>query len=368
MRRSNTLVLASGIVALAITASACSNEQAAASTTTNAPVAATVQLAPENVITASISDIASGPTISGQLTPARKASVRAQVGGSIVALTVDRGQTVSAGAEIAKISSRDLESASQSAEAAVKSADIALNVATAERQRTEALVKGGALAARDLEQAQNAVSSAEAQVAAARARQRSNWQQLDDTSVKAPFAGIVSERPASLGDVVAPGAEIVSIIDPSSMRLEALVPSDQIESIRRGAKARFSIRGASGDVVGTVDRISPSADPVTRQVSIFITVPNAGGRLIAGLFAEGRVDTATRKGIVIPLGAVDETGPAPVVTRLRDSKAERVVVELGTRETQTERVEVLKGIAAGDVLVVGSAKGITAGTPVKVIK
>ena len=367
MRRTNTVVIACATVILAIAATGCSSEQAAASTPSSA-TAATVQLAPENVITAGVSDIASGPTISGQLTPARKASVRAQVGGSIVALTVDRGQTVSAGAEIAKISSRDLETASQSAEAAVKSAEIALDVATAERQRTEALVKGGALAARDLEQARNAVSSAEAQVAAAKARQRANWQQLDDTSVKAPFAGIVSERPASLGDVVAPGAEIASIIDPSSMRLEALVPSDQIQSIQRGAKARFSIRGAGDDVVGTVDRISPSADPITRQVSIFITVPNAGGRLIAGLFAEGRVDTASRKGIVIPLSAVDETGPAPFVTRLRDGKAERVVVTLGPRETQTERVEVTKGIASGDVLVVGSAKGIAAGTPVKVIQ
>ncbi len=367
MRRSNRVVIACATVILAVAATGCSNEQATASSATAAPVA-TVQLAPENVITAAISDIASGPTISGQLTPARKASVRAQVGGSIVALTVDRGQAVSAGAQIAKISSRDLESASQSAEAAVKSAEITLDVATAERQRTEALVKGGALAARDLEQARNAVSSAEAQVAAAKARQRANWQQLDDTSVKAPFAGIVSERPASLGDVVAPGAEIASIIDPSSMRLEALVPSDQIQSIQRGATAHFSIRGAGGDVVGTVDRISPSADPVTRQVSIFITVPNAGGRLIAGLFAEGRVDTTSRQGVVIPLSAVDETGPAPVVTRLRNGKAERVVVTLGPRETQTERVEVTDGVAPGDVLVVGSARGIAAGTPVKVIR
>lgn len=366
MRRSKSVVIACGIAVLAATTAACGNDQAAASTA--APTVATVQLAPENVITAAVSDIASGPTISGQLTPARQASVRAQVGGSIVSLTVDRGQAVSAGAEIAKISSRDLESAAESAQAAVKSAEIALDVATTERQRTETLVKGGALATRDLEQARNAVSGAEAQVAAAKAHQRSTWQQLDDTSVRAPFAGIVSDRPASLGDVVAPGAQIVSIIDPSSLRLEALVPSDQIQSVQRGAKAHVSIRGASGDVVGTVDRISPSADPVTRQVSLFITVPNVGGRLIAGLFAEGRIDTATRKGIVIPLAAVDETGPVPVVTRLTDGKAERVVVALGTRETQTERVEITKGVSNGDVLVVGSAKGIAAGTPVKVIQ
>jgi multidrug efflux pump subunit AcrA (membrane-fusion protein) len=119
---------------------------------------------------------------------------------------------------------------------------------------------------------------------------------------------------------------------------------------------------------GSVDRISPSADPVTRQVSIFVSLPNVGGKLIAGLFADGRVETALRKGVVIPLSAVDETGPTPSVTLLRGGKAERVAVTLGSRSSTTEDVEVVNGVAAGDVLVVGSAKGIAPGTAVKVIQ
>jgi multidrug efflux pump subunit AcrA (membrane-fusion protein) len=120
-------------------------------------------------------------------------------------------------------------------------------------------------------------------------------------------------------------------------------------------------------VQGRVDRISPSADPITRQVSIFISLPNTGGRLIAGLFAEGRVVTASRRGVVIPLSAVDETGPAPVVTRLRDGTAERVPVSLGVRRTDTERIEITDGIAAGDTVVVGSARTVAHGTAVTVI-
>lgn len=367
MRQAVTTTIVSGVVVLlSVTGAACSRP--AQSAPASAPAAATVQLAPENVFTAALGEISAGPTISGQLTPARKATVRSQVGGSIVSLTVDRGQPVAAGAELATISSRDLQMAFESSQAAVKSAETALSVAVSELQRTESLVKGGALAARDLEQARNAVSNAEAQVASARARQRSVWQQLDDTTVKAPFAGIVSERPASLGDVVAPGAELLTIIDPSSMRLEALVPSDQIQQVRPGAKARFTIRGASGTFTGSVDRISPSADPVTRQVSIFVSLPNSGGQLIAGLFADGRVETTVRKGVVIPLSAVDETGPTPVVTRIRSGSAERIAVTLGPRSSATEDVEVVTGVAAGDVLVVGSAKGIAPGTAVKVIQ
>jgi RND family efflux transporter MFP subunit len=369
MRHVHGLSVARAISAMGLTLalSACggTGEPAPAAQPSDA---ATVLLAAENVVRVTTGQISSGPIISGQLTPAREATIRAQVGGSLVALTVDRGQSVRAGAEVARISARDLEATRLSAAAAVQSATSALQTARSEADRTRALVKGGALAARDLEQVENSVAGADAQLAAARSRLTSVEQQLDDTSVKAPFAGVVSARPASVGDVVAPGAELLTIIDPSSMRLEALVPSDQVPQLRPGSKVRFTIRGAPGDYIGTVDRINPTADPVTRQVSCFVTLPNTGGRLIAGLFAEGRVDSVQREGIVIPLSAVNETGVRPVVTRVRDGKAELVPVVLGPRQGDTEQVEVTEGLQQGDVLILGSAKTVAAGTPIRIVE
>lgn len=362
MRRSVIAI----VLVSSLTAAACGGPPETTASATPAPTV--MKLAPENVATAATAELSSGPMVSGQLTPAREATVRAQVGGSLVSLAVDRGQSVKSGAVIARIASRDLDTAMAAAEAQIRSADSALGVAQTELARTESLVKGGALATRDLEQARNTYSSAEAQVAAAKARQRSVWQQIDDTSVKAPFGGIVSERPANMGDVVQPGTAILTIIDPSSMRLEALVPSESIQQVRPGAKVRFTIRGVAGDFTGTVDRLSATADPVTRQVSIFVTLPNVGGKLIAGLFAEGRVEAATRTGIVIPQAAVDETGPMATVTRIANGKAERVPVELGLRQAETEMVEITKGLSAGDVVIRGSAKAIAAGTPVEVVK
>jgi RND family efflux transporter MFP subunit len=368
MSRQTVFIVSSAVflAGLAVLGAGCGNGGSSAAEQPASP--AVVQLAPENVATATVGEIAAGPAISGELTAAREATIRAQVGGSLVALPVDRGQSVRAGAVVARISSRDLEAAFASSKVAVASAETALNVARADHERTETLVKGGALAARELDQTRNALSNAEAQVAAARARQTSVWQQIDDTTVTAPFAGIVSERPASVGDIVAPGAELMTIIDPSSLRLEALVPSDQIRAIRPGARVEVSIRGIDHPVVGAVERVIPSADPVTRQVSIFVSVPNTDGRLIAGLFADGRVLTASRRGVIVPLSAVDETGPVPTVTRIRSGKAERVPVELGIRKLDTEHVEIAKGVEGGDVLIVGSAKGVAAGTPVNVVE
>ena len=368
MRRSFELIPALTLAAgLTLGLSSCGGSAEPAASAAP-PAAAVVSLSPENVTTVRQGVIVSGPMISGELTPAREATVRAQVGGELVALTVDRGQAVRGGQVIARISSRDLQDAHASAQAAVKSAEMALAVAKSESQRTESLVKGGALAARDLEQAHNAVSNGEAQVAAAKARERSVWQQLDDTSVKAPFSGLVSTRPASIGDNVSPGTVLLTIIDPSSMRLEALVPADQVIQITRGATVDFKIRGIADPFVGRVERLNATADPVTRQVAVFVSLPNVGGKLIAGLFAEGRVQTNSREGIVVPLAAVDETGAVPFVTRVRDDKAERVDVTLGAREASTEQVEVTKGLAAGDVVIVGSARGIAPGTPIRIVR
>jgi RND family efflux transporter MFP subunit len=363
MRPLLVALITSGV---ALAAAGCGRPDSAA--VSAAASATVVQLAPEQAATAELADITSGPLVSGELTPAREATIRALVGGSIVSLAVDRGQPVRPGQEIARIASRDLDAAMASAESAVKSADAALAVARTEAERTRALVKGGALAARDLEQAEAAVTSAEAQAAAARARQRSVWQQLDDTVVRAPFSGVISARPASVGDVVAPGAELFTVIDPSSLRLEAQVPSDQIAEVRPGAPVRFRIRGAPGESVGSVDRLSPVADPITRQVSIFVSIPNTGGRLIAGLFAEGRAETRRHRGVVVPLAAVDESGLRPSVTVVRNGQADVRPVRLGVRQDETERVEILEGVAAGDTVIVGSARGVADGTPVHIVR
>jgi len=129
----------------------------------------------------------------------------------------------------------------------------------------------------------------------------------------------------------------------------------------------FQVRGYPGQTfAGRIERISPMAEPVTRQVPIFVTIPNAQGRLVAGLFAEGRVVQEVKRTLVVPLTAINERTATPWVLRVRDGKTEKVEVTLGLRDAQTERVEIAAGVSEGDVLLVGAAQGMTPGTPVKV--
>ena len=328
---------------------------------------AAVQIGGESVVTVTAEEIRSGPMISGQLTAEREATVRAQVGGSVVQAPYEEGQAVRKGAVLARIEARDLSDASTSAVVAVSSAENALKLAQGELKRTETLVQGGALAQRDLENARNAVANAESQLAAARARASSARATLADTVVAAPIGGVISDKAVNTGDVVAPGAALYTIIDPSSMRLEASVSSDQIGSLRPGAPVVFTVRGYEGQTfTGRIDRISPAADPATRQVPIFVAIPNTGGRLIAGLFAEGRVESEVSRGLTVPGNAIDLSAGSPTVTRVRDGKAERVTITTGIRDQNTERVQVLSGLAEGDILLAGAARGVTPGTPVTI--
>jgi RND family efflux transporter MFP subunit len=185
--------------------------------------------------------------------------------------------------------------------------------------------------------------------------------------VRAPIGGVISKRHVSVGDVVVPGRELYTIIDPSTMRLDASVPSEALPAIRIGALVRFEIRGYPDQVFeGRIQRISPSADPVTRQVPIFVDIPNTGGRLLAGLFAEGRITEQSRVALVAPVRAVNLEAATPWVVRIREGKVERIDVKIGLRDDQHELLELLDGVSKGDQLLVGGAQGLTPGTPVRV--
>jgi membrane fusion protein (multidrug efflux system) len=312
-------------------------------------------------------EIRTGPQLSGNLSAAREAQVRAQVGGQVLEVYADQGQPVRSGQPLARIDASALTDAASSARTGVASAQTSLEVARRNYERAQTLNQAGALSDRDLEAARAQLSQAQAQAAGARSQQASAQKQLGNTVVRAPITGVVSVRPVSAGDIVQPGAALFTVVDPHSMRLEASVPAGQLGELRIGSRVRFSVNGYPGrSFVGEVQRIAPAADPATRQVPVVVTVPNDQGTLVAGLFAEGRVESQVRRGLMVPASALDERGVTATVLRLRGGKAERVAVGTGLRDPDSERVEITSGLAAGDSVLVGAAVGTAPGTPVRI--
>jgi len=326
-----------------------------------------VQVGSENVVTVQKGTIVVGPIVSGELRAEREATLRAEVGGSMLEVSALEAQAVKMGAVLGRIETRTLDDARQSAASAVRSAENQLTVARREAERTEKLASAGALATRDVDTAHNSVSAAEAQLADAKSRLATAERSLGDTVIRAPFTGIVSKRAVNVGDVVSPGTELFTIIDPSSMRLEGSVPSDDLKTLRVGVTVAFTVRGYDKPFEGHIERIAPQADATTRQVPIYVTIPNVGGRLLAGLFAEGRVVSQSAEGLVVPSNAVNTTDTAaPWVLLVKDGRTEKTTVTLGLADPRSERVQIVAGLADGDTLLRGAAQGITPGTKVQV--
>ena len=322
---------------------------------------------PENIAVATNGSIMIGPAISGTLQPEREAVLRAQVQGSVLQTYADQGQAVSPGAVLARIDASGIQDAYMSARAAVVAARNAADVASRDFARNQKLLAAGAIAERDIEQSRRASISAQAALEDANSRLATAEKSYRSTTVTAPFAGVVSERPVSPGDIVQPGSALFTVVDPSSMQLEASVPAEQLASIRVGLPVNFTVSGYPGrQFLGHITRINPTADPTTRQVRIYVSIPNAGRTLVGGLFASGRLSSATRMGLIVPTSAVDVRGTSPSVVRVRQGKVEKVPVQVGLADRSSESIEVTAGLQAGDTLLVGAAQGITPGTLVRI--
>jgi RND family efflux transporter MFP subunit len=327
----------------------------------------TMVVGPENIAVASNGSIMTGPSLSGTLEPEREAVLRAQVSGSVLQTYADQGQAVNAGAVLARIDASGIQDAYASARAGLVAARNAADVAAKDLARNQKLLAAGAIAERDIDQSRRASIAAQAALEDANSRLATAEKAYRSTTVTSPFSGVVSERPVSAGDVVQPGSALFTVVDPSSMRLEASVPAEQLASIRIGVPVDFTVSGYPGrQFVGRITRINPTADPTTRQVRIYVSIPNAGRALVGGLFATGRLSTATKMGLVVPASAVDVRGSAPFVMRLRQGKVEKIQIRTGLTDKSSESIEVVSGLQAGDTLLLGAAQGITPGTAVRV--
>jgi RND family efflux transporter MFP subunit len=332
-----------------------------------APPAA-IQLGPESYAVATIGEIESGPTISGTLVPRDQAVVRAQISGSVLRMLVDQGKPVKEGEVIATIDNSALTDAVTSAKNAVTNAESAVQLTQREQQRQETLLKSGAISEQSVDQSRQNAVSAEASLSQAKSLLATAEKQLGYATVRAPFSGVVSEKSASIGDVVQQGTALYTIVDPSTLELQGTVPANSLTIVRIGLTVAFDVTGyPDRNFVGTITRINPTADPMTRQVRIYADIPNKEQSLVGGLYAQGRVASILKNTLTLPADAIDHKTITPAVIRVHNGVVERATVALGTLDENNNKIEITSGLNAGDTVLRGSAMDIALGTKIKAI-
>ena len=299
--------------------------------------------------------IEEGVAIAGDLGPEERVDVRARIEGDILAAYEREGASVHAGQLLARFESTEQESTQRSAEADRASAQSDLVTAQWNLDQGNDLYKAGAIAERDLRVSQQAVSAARARVAAADARLHSNSLQVRDTRVLAPITGTIEKRMIEGGEHVARGAALFTVVRNDILELAASVPAKLSGGLRVGQAVEFVADGRT--VTGRVARISPTIDPVSRAVTVYVRVPNPGNAIRGGTFVTGKVTNRVLANVlVIPSAGLrlgtDNT--KPFVYRIEGKSLGVVPVSVGVVDDRQGVAEVTSGLAEGDRIVVGN--------------
>jgi RND family efflux transporter MFP subunit len=326
-----------------------------------------ITLAATDVATIAATTIEDGVALTGDLNPIETVDVHARIEGDLVGVYVREGERVGAGQVLARFEASEQESGRKSAEADRIAAQSELANAEWNLEQNAQLLKAGAIAQQTYKNSQQAVASARARLAAAEARLRAVGNQERDTRVLAPTSGIVSKRMVESGEHLAKGAPLFTIVRNGVLELAAAVPARQSMALRVGQVVHFVADGRRFD--GRVARVSPTIDPATRAVTVYIQVNNPGGTIRGGTFATGRVVSRTLSNVLgVPTAALRQSPEdgKPFVYRIDGKTINVAPVQLGAVDERLGIAQVTDGLQAGERVIVGNVGTLGRGMQVSI--
>jgi membrane fusion protein (multidrug efflux system) len=329
--------------------------------------AQTLTLAESDVSIARRAGLVDGIPLTGILRPIETVSVRARLDGDLDAVYVREGDFVRTGRLLARFESSEQESAQQSAAADRASAQSDLATADWRFQQSQELYKAGAIAEGDLRTARSALESARARLAAANSRVRSASSSSRDTRVLAPMSGTIEKRIASAGEHISRGGELFTLVRNDVLELAAAVPERVANQVAIGQRVQFLANGAPFE--GRVARLSPTVDPSSRSITVYVQIPNARGLLKGGTFASGTLLARTiANALVIPTSAVRQTASGKQLAyKIVGGVLDTASVQLGVVDDRAAVAEVISGLTDGDSVISGNVGSLGKGMKVQIL-
>jgi RND family efflux transporter MFP subunit len=321
----------------------------------------------------------------GSLMAEEQADVAAEIAGRIIATPVERGTAVAAGAVLVRLSPDEADAQAKEAEAnaaqlearlgiapggsldvnavpEVQNAKATYDLAQNEFNRIKSLLDQRVVSQSEFDQrrtqmeatrqqyeaARNGAAQQFQALRAARARVALAHKSLADTTVRAPFTGLVAERLVSTGDYVTKGMKVAVVVRVNPLRVQLTVPEQFVSAIKVGAPVTFQVDAYPGrEFTGTVRYISPALEASRRAMTIEAVVPNQSGDLKPGLFATARVEQPDKvPALMVPATAVQTQGGTSRVYVVNGDTVEERIVTIGQQIDTL--VEVATGLKAGE--------------------
>ena len=301
----------------------------------------------------------------GNVAAWQEASIGAEASGlRLTQVLVNVGDSVKKGQLLATFAGDAVQADVAQAKAALMEAQANAMDATANAERARTLQNSGALSTQQINQYLTAEKTAAARVQAAQATLSAQGVRTQNTQVRAPDNGVISARGATVGAVVGGGTELFRMIRGGRLEWRAEVTSNEIASIKPGAKAK--VTAASGaQVEGTVRTVAPTIDSATRNALVYVDLPaNAGVK--AGMFAKGEFALGSANALTLPQQALVLRDGFTYAMRVEaNNKVTQVKLETGRRVGDS--VEIKQGAKPSDRFVASGASFLADGDTVKVV-
>jgi len=377
MKKIQTRWIVIALVALALLAGvwrALSNKQAQKTAAASpASLQTQIELAGSDVMKAEQRDITQGLAVSGTVKAVNFAVIKARVPGELKEVVAREGDAVKAGAVLARIDPTEYQRRWEQASEQAKAAFAQMEITKRQWNNNQSLVDQGFISKAATDNSMASYLGADASYKAALAGAEVARKALDDATLRAPFAGIVSGRAAQVGERVAIDAKIMELVDLSQLEVEVpLSPSESMD-VRAGQVASLQMEDRKQTVSAKVKRISPSAQTGSRSVLIYLALDKAEG-LRHGLFAKGILGLGKSQVLAVPLSAVRTDRAQPyvqVVTQVGDQlQVAHKAVTLGVRgmdlaQPESEPLVGVTGLDEGSTVLKGQVGALREGLVVK---
>ena len=315
------------------------------------PAVITVKAHPYSgeVATAKLIDRPVEAELVGSIESVIRTTVSSRLTASIMEVNVTSGDVVNRGDVLARLDDRDLKARVAQSRESLVAMEAIRDLAKREVDRLQPLLASNSASFNEVDQWRGKFQQASADVARARQVVEEILVQLSDAVIGAPFDGVIIDRQADPGDLAGPSRSIVTMYDPSRMRLEAVVREAYIGRLEQLRSARTPltvlIQATGQTMVGTIGQIVPAADPQSRSFIARIELLQTKG-LYPGMFARLRVPVGSESRLELPWAAIRQVGQVALVDLVTEQGIQSRAVRLGTR--RGDQVELLAGLSAND--------------------
>jgi len=284
-------------------------------------------------------------TAVGTIRPVHETTIGSKLLARVVEVNLKAGQKVQQGEVLLRLDGTELCARLKQTEAALAAAEAARAQAEAEYNRHAKLIKANAVSQQEYERAATALKSTDAELRRAKESVNEVQATLDFTTVRSPLDGIVIDKKVDVGDMVAPGQMLATLLDPKRMQLVASVRESLAHLLKVGQPIEVQIENFKRQGTGTISEIVPEAESSSRSFQVKVTGPCPEG-IYSGMFGRILIPLDEEQVLVIPRQAVQSVGQLDLVNVATQGAVSRRSVRLGRK--LGEDVEVLSGLREGE--------------------